>query len=194
MDHIVFTSIIGARLLLESGLAYIDTLMLELVGTHSRNREGQMLVIANVQRLFKMMASNGYNPDLVKNLAVECSPQKIQVQRDANIRIWERADGLLARSNANKLKYFTLMGSHTTAVFRIMKYGGIILDERFADASGQLQQGKLLDAVPSLKEPIDQGLKYYPDTKIYPILYSVEMLAYVEASTHINHMYGWSNV
>ena len=106
-----------------------------------------------------MMASNGYNPQLVKCLAVQCSPGKIKEQRDANARLWERADGMLAKTNVSNLQLFTLMGSHSSAVYRIMKYGGVITDERFADGNGNLQQGKLFDAVPSLKIPCEQGLK-----------------------------------
>ena len=131
-----------------------------------------------------MMASNGYNPELVKNLAIECSPPKIQAQRDANNRLWERAVGLLAKTNANTLQYFTLMGSHTTAVFRLMKFGGISTDERWTDASGNLQIGKLFDEVPSLRYPVQHGLKYNPDTKIYTRGFET-MLASVKANTMI---------
>ena len=144
--------------MLETGLAYMKQLTLEEVGTHSANREGAMLILSNVHKLFELMGSEGYNPNLIKCLAVECSPHKIQGERDANARLWERADGLLAVSNKNHLNFFTLMGSHTTAVFRLMKFGGCVLDKRFADSHGKLQSGKLFDAEPSLKIPCEKGL------------------------------------
>ena len=160
IDHMINdTSNIGAyMLLLETGVAYIANLDLDHVGVHSRNREGQMLIISNVRKLIKMMMTDGYNPALIKCLAVEVSPSKIEAQRDANARLWERADGMLAKSNKSNLKVFTLMGSHTTAVFRILKYGAIVDDPRYADASGNLQRGKLFDAQPSLKIPVESGL------------------------------------
>ena len=165
-------TIIGYWLLLETGFGYKERLSLSRVGCHPDNREKQMIIIANVQSLMEMMSSDGYNEDLFKGMVQE-TPLDGREWQAANARLWDRSDGYLASSNQDDLRYYTVMGSHSTSAFRAFKYGVKTSLSEYADAEGMLMVGKLFDKQPSLKVPVEQGCMYEPDTKIYPAMLSI---------------------
>ena len=92
------------------------------VGYHPNNREKQMIIVANVQRLINMMVKDGFNPGIFKGMVQE-APKCVEDWRKANARLWNRSEGYLASSNLSDLFHFTLMGSHSTSAFRGFKYG-----------------------------------------------------------------------
>ena len=98
------TTIIGVWLLFDTGFAYKATLNLAQVGCHPHNREKQMIILANVQALMKLMAKDGYNEELFKGWVQE-GPIDATDWQDQNARLFERSEGYLASSNTREFAY-----------------------------------------------------------------------------------------
>ena len=142
------------------------------VGTHHENREKQMIIQGKVHQIIGWLADEGYNPELVKAMCIEGSPNSdmIEGMRRANARLWANALGMLASSNAEDLDFFAFIGSHLTSAIRGYKFGIKTEREDLAGPDGMIQCGKIFDAQPSVKEPVDKGLAYIDDTKTYLVL------------------------
>lgn len=152
---------------MDTGFAYERVLDVARVGTHPENREKQMIIQGKVHEIIGFLASDGFNPDLVKAMAIEGSPNSpsIKDSRARNARLWKDSQGMLASSNPEDLDFFAFMGSHLTSAFRGYKFGIKTSDPKLAGDDGMLRTGAIFDAQPSLKDPVNDGLKYRDDKK-----------------------------
>ena len=125
-----------------------------------------MIILSNLHKLVQVLSVDGYNPEIANAFAIEGIPKSssIVLQRQANDKLWDKSHGMLAKSNSSDLDYFAFIGSHLTSAFRAYKYGAKSANEELVGQDGMLMIGSLLDAQPTLREPIDNGLWYCPDT------------------------------
>ena len=117
------------RFLLSTGLAYKQRLSCEHVGTHELNRDGLGVSAGHVQDLVSSLAHLGFVED-------ECKPVCIEVPADSrgdqtrafNVKLMAQSEGKLPPMDPSRLRFASVMGSHTNMVFRSFLYKVLCLE------------------------------------------------------------------
>ena len=132
---------------------------LESLGAHPDNREKAGLVPIDVHDLLLLIWNLGWNWDKVDVVVCQVPPGEVgEGWRAFNKELADKSDNLLARCKPDLLEFMTARGSHTSAAARIMKFGARGVHSELCDANNMISIAKMLEARPSLQEPLDKGL------------------------------------
>ncbi|CAE7523431.1 unnamed protein product [Symbiodinium natans] len=148
------------RFLLSTGLAYKQRLSCEHVGTHELNRDGLGVSAGHVQDLVSSLAHLGFVED-------ECKPVCIEVPADSrgdqtrafNVKLMAQSEGKLPPMDPSRLRFASVMGSHTNMVFRSFLYKAIHPDTELT-VNGKLSLEKLEGMDKPFAEAIRNGVHW----------------------------------
>ena len=170
----------GAKLrafLLDKDLAYQQVEHHSHCAVWEENRESEMVIATRVQILLLLIVTKGWSPDetilaLAREIADgpsgELTRQK-NLELAAKSCVWTTAGAegyLIAPYREEILRIATGVGSHTTCVLRLIDYirnGGRLpategLEHLAVD--GYLSYERIIERQPTLKDPVDQGMRY----------------------------------
>lgn len=131
-------------------------------GCHPSNREEVMIVCVDAHDLLKKFHENGFNPEMWNAFAARIPAGPIgDAWRAANERLAQESDNMLASCDGDALDIVTGRGSHGTAALRMVMDGKVkSIHPELADAQGYVSMAKLLEAQPSWRAPLEQGVLY----------------------------------
>ena len=145
----------------EAGLSderWIDTIK---VGVHPDNRDKCGLVPVDVHELLAIIVAAGWSwRECDGALACEIPPNALgNLWRAFNDALAKKSDGYLADCASDYLEVVSARGSHTTAGVRCVHFGSKgIHDDLCTD--GRISRSKIIERQPSMREPLDKGMKY----------------------------------
>lgn len=145
----------------EGGLSderWIDTFK---VGVHPDNRDKCGLVPVDVHELLAIIVAAGWSwRECDGALACEIPPNALGISwRAFNDALAKKSDGYLADCASDHLEAVSARGSHTTAGVRCVQFGSKgIHDDLCTD--GRISRSKIIERQPSMREPLDKGMKY----------------------------------
>ena len=146
------------RLVESAGLVTTETLDISSMGVFPGNREGSMLVPADVHGLLAhTFLVNGFNPKKWDCSALSVPPSLKTSWLKSNKELVDGADGMLAA--IYDMDYATGIGSHGTADLRAIKHPCKAVYASTAGADGLVNFGKVISVQPSLRTPIEQGVR-----------------------------------
>ena len=140
-----------------AALVTVETVDISTMGVFPGNREGSMLVPADVHGLLgETFMVNGFNPK-----KWDCSALSVPLSLKAswleqNQALVASSDGLLP--DILEMTHATGIGSHGTAALRAAKFGCRTDNASIAGADGLVNYGKVITMQPSLRIPIEQGV------------------------------------
>lgn len=141
-----------------AGLVTIETLDVATMGVFPGNREKSMLVAADMHGLLaNTFLVNGFNPKKWDCSALSCPPSVKNEWLEKNQDLVARSDGLLPE--IYDMDYATGLGSHGTSALRAMKFPCRAIHASTAGADGLVSFGKIVSIQPSLRKPLEQGVK-----------------------------------
>ena len=183
--------------LISSDLTYESVFLCMYVAVNPENRMKLMLDPINAQTLLRKIASKGWNWDeVILALANEIDPDD-NTTILKNQQLVAKSNGLLAPIvNPEQMQIETVVCSHTTAVLRLAHYAAthaikivkeVGLEELAID--GILSQSRIFEKCASLKDPVDNGMRYtvtrHPIVKLCPRL--MPLLAEADNAKHANY-------
>ena len=132
---------------------------------HPDNREGGVLVSVDVHDLLRQLFHNGWNWTRVDACAAEI-PDGPEGDRWVSkyTKVIQQSNGLLPKPlPRDQLKIATARGSHTTSSVHVLDASipckGI--HPELCSEDGKISKSKILEKQPSLRQPIDKGIKYF---------------------------------
>jgi len=141
-----------------SGLITLENIDISTMGVYPGNREGSMLVPADVQGLIgETFLVNGFNPKKWDCTALHCTALQKTSWLEQNQALVASSDGLLP--NITEMTHATGIGSHGTAALRSVKFGCTSVYASVAGADGLINYEKVVAMQPSLRIPIQQGVQ-----------------------------------
>ena len=168
----------------EAGLLSKEIRHPSVVGVHPDNKEKNMLVPMDVHDLLLCFQEDGYNPCLWYAMAMTIpTGTHGQLWRDANAKLVEDSEGLLAECDASALDILTGRGSHSSAALRCAHFGANSPHPSLCDAHGRVSKSVLLQHQPSWQQPLEQGLMY----TIFPGELEVEVPGLLAALSRVGN-------
>ncbi|CAK0904006.1 unnamed protein product, partial [Prorocentrum cordatum] len=152
------------KMLVSSGLAYVNRCQCVNVGTHNQNRDGTGLDVEKVHQLILLICNQGWVWEEVRNAwAFELPPgEEGDEQYRFNVALAESADGYLAPwTDKNMLRFLSVTSSHTIAGIRCVKcrFGSKSLQDAIS-TDGRVSRDRVYDLAPSYLEPVDNGMDW----------------------------------
>ena len=146
-----------------------------------------------------MLTRDGYNPSLQVNaLAGQTPPGEVGDQwRRFNEGMWKKSGGFLAASPSQDMEICTARGGHSTGAVRLLTFGGQSNKKEltFIDDGniGPIKTSRILEAQPSLKQVVADGMEYDRQINLVYIdgsLFMVCVIAYdVVITRPVTHTY-----
>ena len=145
----------------EAGLSderWIDTFK---VGVHPDNRDNCGLVPVDVHELLAIIVAAGWSwRECDGALACEIPPNALgNSWRAFNDVLAKKSDGYLADCASDHLEVVSARGSHTTAGVRCVHFGSKGIHDHLC-TDGRISRSKIIERQPSMREPLDKGMKY----------------------------------
>ena len=146
------------RIVLLAALVTVETIDISTMGVFPGNREGSMLVPADVHGLLgETFLVNGFNPK-----KWDCSALSVPLSQktswlEQNQALVASSDGLLPE--ISEMTHATGIGSHGTSALRSVKFPCKAVHASVAGADGLVNYGKVIAMQPSLRIPIEQGVQ-----------------------------------
>ena len=145
----------------EAGLSderWIDTIK---VGVHPDNRDKCGLVPVDVHELLAIIVAAGWSwRECDGALACEIPPNALgNLWRAFNDALAKKSDGYLADCASDYLEVVSARGSHTTAGVRCVHFGSKGIHDHLC-TDGRISRSKIIERQPSMREPLDKGMKY----------------------------------
>ena len=141
-----------------SGLVTLENIDISTMGVYPGNREGSMLVPADVHGLLgETFLVNGFNPKKWDCTALHCTALQKTSWLEQNQALVASSDGLLP--NIYEMTHATGIGSHGTAALRSVKVACKSVHASVAGADGLINYEKVVAMQPSLRKPIQQGVQ-----------------------------------
>ena len=141
-----------------AGLVAVETIDISTMGVFPGNREGSMLLPADVHGLLgETFLVNGFNPKKWDCTALSVPLSVKASWLEQNKALVASSDGLLP--DISEMTHATGIGSHGTAALRAAKFPCKAVHASVAGADGLVNYGKVIAMQPSLRIPIEQGVQ-----------------------------------
>ena len=145
------------RIVEMAALVTAETLNISTMGVFPGNREGSMLVPADVHGLLgETFLVNGFNPKKWDCCALSVPLSLKDSWLEQNQALVASSDGLLP--DITEMTHATGIGSHGTSALRAAKFPCKAVHAEVAGADGLVNYGKVIAMQPSLRIPIEQGV------------------------------------